>query len=214
MYLERPKSPSFTQSMEDTSTFLAAMSLHKTHIHLGALRPANWGKTVLSVWRSSVTCARSVCSPGTPALCTADRRTESAWTGRGCTSLFARTTSTKTNQTVLNGDFQSNICASNEWKHSLTSPSVHNSMMIQTGFSVMIPISFTMCGWSNCRIVTVIHQKIPVWTLLHVQNTFAKSVCFSGFNSDFSQSVQIKLDYNASCVQMEHMMFHLFHKYK
>ncbi len=109
MYLERPKSPSFTQSMEDTSTFLAAMSLHKTHIHLGALRPANWGKTVLSVWRSSVTCARSVCSPGTPALCTADRRTESAWTGRGCTSLFARTTSTKTNQTVLNGDFQMSL---------------------------------------------------------------------------------------------------------
>lgn len=31
MYLERPKSPSFTQSVEDTNTFLAAMSLWKTH---------------------------------------------------------------------------------------------------------------------------------------------------------------------------------------
>lgn len=35
-----------------------------------------------------------------------------------------------------------------------TSPSVQSSMMIQTGFSVMTPISFTMCGWSNWRMVT------------------------------------------------------------
>lgn len=36
----------------------------------------------------------------------------------------------------------------------LTSPSVQSSMMIQTGFSVMTPISFTMWGWSNWRMVT------------------------------------------------------------
>lgn len=35
-----------------------------------------------------------------------------------------------------------------------TSPSVQSSMMIQTGFSVMTPISFTMWGWSNWRMVT------------------------------------------------------------
>lgn len=35
-----------------------------------------------------------------------------------------------------------------------TSPSVQSSMMIQTGFSVITPISFTMWGWSNWRMVT------------------------------------------------------------
>lgn len=40
--------------------------------------------------------------------------------------------------------------------HSLirTSPKVQSSIMIHTGFSVMTPISLTMCGWSNWRIVT------------------------------------------------------------
>lgn len=36
----------------------------------------------------------------------------------------------------------------------ITSPNVQSSIMIHTGLSVMTPISFTMCGWSNCRIVT------------------------------------------------------------
>lgn len=36
----------------------------------------------------------------------------------------------------------------------LTSPSVQSSMMIQTGFSVITPISFTIWGWSNWRMVT------------------------------------------------------------
>lgn len=35
-----------------------------------------------------------------------------------------------------------------------TSPSVQSSMIIQTGFSVITPMSFTMWGWSNWRIVT------------------------------------------------------------
>lgn len=35
-----------------------------------------------------------------------------------------------------------------------TSPSVQSSIMIQTGFSVMTPISLTMWGWSNWRMVT------------------------------------------------------------
>lgn len=50
-----------------------------------------------------LTGARSVCSPGMPALCSAGRRTESAWTGPGCTSLLAKTTSTKNKH---NGDYQ------------------------------------------------------------------------------------------------------------
>lgn len=36
----------------------------------------------------------------------------------------------------------------------LTSPSVQSSMMIQTGLSVITPISFTIWGWSNWRMVT------------------------------------------------------------
>lgn len=35
-----------------------------------------------------------------------------------------------------------------------TSPRVQSSMMIHTGFSVITPISLTMWGWSNWRIVT------------------------------------------------------------
>lgn len=35
-----------------------------------------------------------------------------------------------------------------------TSPSVQSSMIIHTGFSVITPMSFTMWGWSNWRIVT------------------------------------------------------------
>lgn len=37
---------------------------------------------------------------------------------------------------------------------SPTSPSVQSSIIIQTGFSVITPISFTMWGWSNWRMVT------------------------------------------------------------
>lgn len=42
MYLDKPKSPSFTQSTEDTRTFRAAMSLRKGNI-----------TKVLSRWTSS-----------------------------------------------------------------------------------------------------------------------------------------------------------------
>lgn len=55
-----------------------------------------------------------------------------------------------------------------------TSPSVQSSMIIQTGFSVITPMSFTMWGWSNWRIVTeskrnklVVYKKNP-WTLLFI----------------------------------------------
>lgn len=48
-----------------------------------------------------------------------------------------------------------------------TSPSVQSSMMIQTGFSVMTPISFTMCGWSNWRMVTAGKEE-GVQRLVHV----------------------------------------------
>lgn len=43
-----------------------------------------------------------------------------------------------------------------------TSPSVQSSMIIQTGFSVITPMSFTMWGWSNWRIVTKRKRNKPV----------------------------------------------------
>lgn len=99
MYLDRPKSPSFTQSVEDTNTFLAAMSLWtNTHVKPDV--------THTHVCRCVVilTCVRSVCSPGTPALCSAGKRTESMWTDPGCTFWLVRTTSTVKTQLHQSGE--------------------------------------------------------------------------------------------------------------
>lgn len=63
--------------------------------------------------------------------------------------------------------------------HSMrvTSPRVQSSMMIHTGFSVITPISLTMWGWSNWRIVTarkkdsnsIIMHLMLMWCETHWQ---------------------------------------------
>lgn len=73
---------------------------------------------------------------------------------------------------------------------SRTSPSVHSSIMIQTGFSVIIPISFTMCGWSNCLIVTVKYNKhiiVVCFRSLHLLISNFKYKLFHSFARSLSK---------------------------
>lgn len=118
------------------------------------------------------TCVQSVCSPNRPVLYWAGRQTESEWPGLDCTSSpegrnaavdRERRTDRDTVMSYWETQFYRNTQNTHTKSVKPTSPSVQSSMMIHTGFSVITPISLTMWGWSNWRIVTAGKTHMHTW---------------------------------------------------
>lgn len=100
MYRDRPKSPSITQSTDETRTLRAAMSLWDKNdsccyqcCMFGTEQITRCKMTIITSPNPETvsvllmfTCVRSVCSPDRPALYWADRQTEWGRPGPGCTS--------------------------------------------------------------------------------------------------------------------------------